>query len=188
MLHSQLHHRLCQIDVLDSVMKSCLLHDCSPARKCSHLLSSLYWFVAKFDALGIQDGNTDLLPCVFTLFLYTLRPYFLMLDSWLLQGTFVDTQNEFFISKQIDQSVGIKSSQYWKSAFTFSDEDIPVFMKDNHHNVVVCGKSVNLMMNVDKLRGVLRSKLPGAVRMVYVHVLCVYEVQSSSYLGAPRIF
>eukprot|EP00118_Oscarella_pearsei_P015166 m.134631 g.134631 ORF g.134631 m.134631 type:complete len:87 (+) comp38152_c0_seq10:1641-1901(+) len=30
--------------------------------------------------------------------------------------------------------------------------------------VVVCGKSVNLMMNVDKLRGVLRSKLPDVSR------------------------
>ncbi|XP_065844186.1 gamma-tubulin complex component 5-like [Oscarella lobularis] len=164
-LSSRLHDTFRQIEAIDFVLNGSLLHKGSPARKSSHLLSSLYEAVTAFDALGLTDASTNALPLVSALFLNALRPYLFILDSWLLHGDFVDSQSEFFITKQADFSEMRNSRQYWKLAFTVSlpgnpDACVPVFLRDCLHNVVLCGKSVNLMMNVEKLRKQLRAALP----------------------------
>ncbi|XP_057668490.1 gamma-tubulin complex component 6 [Diorhabda carinulata] len=84
------------------------------------------------------------------------------LKQWILEGTLNDPYGEYFIIANPKYIVS-RGRTYWTRSYGFKEDIIPDFLVDLRSDILLCGKSMNLLKNCahsSKLRLYLMGKKP----------------------------
>lgn len=104
----------------------------------SDLLSLLYQ-----EILNVTDK--DLAMILYSVFYPCCQIYFhRFLHQWLFEGTLVDPFEEFCIKTDTRYS-NYRNRTYWMKHFSFKQNTLPEFLLDLKSNLLLCGKTMNLL-------------------------------------------
>eukprot|EP00731_Ephydatia_muelleri_P023846 Em0016g117a len=127
-----------------TVPRTELPHSCA-----AKLLTCLWETLCHYDSLGSTSSFRS--RVILPLWVMTLRPYMVMLDDWMRSGTLPDKQNEFCIQRN-NQSMAVRGLAYWNGNFSFQEP--PTFLQPVREQVMLAGKSMQLIESVGYLKQV----------------------------------
>lgn len=118
-------------------------------KSAANLLTCLWDTLCQYDVLGSSTSCRS--TVIFPVWFMTIHPYTVMLDNWMRSGTLPDQQNEFCVQRN-NQNAAVKGLAYWNDNFSF--QDLPVFLQPVKQQVMLAGKSMQLIESVGYLKQV----------------------------------
>ncbi|GFR77494.1 gamma-tubulin complex component 6 [Elysia marginata] len=130
--------------------------------------------------------NSRCYPLLLSIFQTTSAPFVLFIQDWVFHGVLRGSCDEFMI-KVNPSCLQNRDETYWSLAYTLnSGAAVPSFMKDIVEDIVVCGKSINLLKVCSRqhfLCNLMEREVP-SVHITYSReVLQAMELDCQAYLG-----
>ncbi|XP_071955106.1 gamma-tubulin complex component 5-like [Antedon mediterranea] len=168
-LSYRLHSMFVELDCLFAIFNHGILKcpaGSSQAQRSCHLLEILYENLLEKDTIGLEvEQSKNIMMCVW---LKSIKPYMDMVDTWISQGVLPTHSQEFLIRR--NQEVEIDSELFWSKGFILQANDVnqddaksssqsgvPSFLQPIIQQVLVAGKSMQLMEALGKLSGSIKS-------------------------------
>ncbi|ESP05683.1 hypothetical protein LOTGIDRAFT_208649 [Lottia gigantea] len=96
----------------------------------------------------LEANSTDNYPMMLSILQTTCGPFTLFLQNWVFHGIYQDLYGEFTI--QVNPNyLEYRDRQYWTHSFVMTtqkfEDCVPIFLSDLASDIIVCGKSLNLL-------------------------------------------
>ncbi|XP_033117114.1 gamma-tubulin complex component 5-like, partial [Anneissia japonica] len=167
-LEQRLHPMFLELDSLFSVFSLGILN-CSSgspqAQRSCHLLEVLYDSLLKKDTIGLEGQRIK--NIMLSVWLKSIKPYLNIIDTWISQGTLPTHSQEFLIRR--NEEVEIDSETFWSEGYILqtrcqngvdvassSHSGVPTFLEPIVEQVLLAGKSMQLIEALGKLSGSIR--------------------------------
>lgn len=107
----------------------------------------------------INVTDKDLALVLFSVFYPCCQIYFhKFLQRWLFEGVLVDSYEEFFIKSDANYTNN-RSRSYWTKHFSLKQIPLPDFLAELKSNILLCGKSMNLLKLCKPESGLCKSTI-----------------------------
>ncbi|RUS78668.1 hypothetical protein EGW08_013556 [Elysia chlorotica] len=130
--------------------------------------------------------NSTCYPLLLSIFQTTCAPFILFIQDWVFHGVLRGSYDEFMI-KVNTLLLNNRDETYWTSAYSLnSAAAVPNFMQDIVEDIVMCGKSINLLKVCNRqhfLCNLTEREVPSVHITYSTEVLQAMELDCQAYLG-----